>query len=101
MNRTLVALALLGAATHGVAQSYPTKPIRLIVAQAPGGPTDVVTRIYATKLSEIFGQQVVVDNRVGAGGTIVGEILSKAPPDGYTLCSMANGTAAIAPHFIK
>jgi tripartite-type tricarboxylate transporter receptor subunit TctC len=83
------------------AQTYPAKPIRMIVAQAAGGPTDVVTRIYATKLSEVLGQQVVVDNRVGAGGTIAGELVAQAPADGYTLCVMANGTAAIAPHFIK
>jgi tripartite-type tricarboxylate transporter receptor subunit TctC len=89
------------AANSALAQSYPTKPIRMIVAQAAGGPTDVVTRIYATKLSELLGQQVVVDNRVGAGGTIAGEIVAHAPADGYTLCVMANGTAAIAPHFIK
>lgn len=90
-------------APHAVvwAQTYPSKPIRMIVAQAAGGPTDVVTRIYATKLSEVLGQQVVVDNRVGAGGTIAGEIVAHAPADGYTLCVMANGTAAIAPHFIK
>lgn len=86
---------------HAQVQAYPTKPIRMIVAQAAGGPTDVVTRIYATKLSELLGQQVVVDNRVGAGGTIAGEIVAHAPADGYTLCVMANGTAAIAPHFIK
>lgn len=84
-----------------LAQSYPTKPIRMIVAQAPGGPTDIVTRIYATKLSEFLGQPIVVDNRVGAGGTIAGEIVAGAPADGYTLCAMANGTAAIAPHFIR
>ena len=83
------------------AQNYPTKPIRIIVAQAAGGPTDIVTRIYAAKLTELLGQQVVVDNRVGAGGVVAGELLSQAPADGYTLCVMANGTAAIAPHLIK
>ena len=98
-KRGLFLLCLLSASAF--AQSYPTKPIRMIVAQAAGGPTDVVTRIYATKLSELLGQQVVVDNRVGAGGTVAGEIVSRAPADGYTLCVMANGTAAIAPHFIK
>ncbi|MGZ8156511.1 MAG: Bug family tripartite tricarboxylate transporter substrate binding protein [Burkholderiales bacterium] len=96
----LAALAATGALAANV-ESYPTKPIRMIVAQAAGGPTDVVARIYATKLSEMLGQQVVVDNRVGAGGTIAGEIVSQAPADGYTLCVMANGTAAIAPHIIK
>ena len=83
------------------ADNYPAKPIRMIVAQAAGGPTDVVARIYGTKLSELLGQQVVVDNRVGAGGTIAGEMVAQAPADGYTLCVMANGTAAIAPHMVK
>ena len=73
----------------------------MIVAQAAGGPTDVVTRIYSAKLTELLGQQVVVDNRVGAGGTVAGEIVSHAPADGYTLCTMANGTAAISPHIMK
>src|SRR5688500_8734664 len=101
-NKALLILALsaiVPAAAH--AQAYPPKPIRMVVAQAPGGPTDVVARIYATKLSEVLGQQVVVDNRVGAGGTIAGELIAHAPADGYTLCVMANGTLAIAPHFIK
>ena len=79
-----------------LAQAYPTKPIRMVVSQAPGGPTDVVARIYATKLAEILGQPVVVDNRVSAGGTLAGEVVARAPADGYTLCVMANGTLAIA-----
>jgi tripartite-type tricarboxylate transporter receptor subunit TctC len=73
----------------------------MIVAQAAGGPTDIVTRIYSSKLSELLGQPVVVDNRVAAGGTVAGEIVARAPADGYTLCAMANGTAAIAPHLMK
>ncbi len=102
MRKALALAALAVSIPSGAfAQAYPTKPIRMIVAQAPGGPTDVVARIYATKLAEILGQQVVVDNRVGAGGTIAGELIAHAPADGYTLCVMANGTAAIAPHFIK
>ncbi len=99
----LIALSAIASITlsSSSAQTYPTKPIRIIVAQAAGGPTDLVTRIYATKLTELLGQQVVVDNRVGAGGVIAGELVSQAPADGYTLCVMANGTAAIAPHLIK
>jgi tripartite-type tricarboxylate transporter receptor subunit TctC len=94
-------LVLSVASGPASSQAYPTKPIRMIVAQAAGGPTDVVTRLVATKLTEQLGQQIVVDNRVGAGGTIAGEIVSHAPADGYTLCVMANGTAAIAPHLMK
>lgn len=99
----MMALSTIAASTGSVAlaQNYPLKPVRMIVAQAAGGPTDVVSRIFAAKLSELLGQQVVVDNRVGAGGSIAGEIVANAPADGYTLCVMANGSAAIAPHFIK
>ncbi|HKA43279.1 MAG TPA: tripartite tricarboxylate transporter substrate binding protein [Burkholderiales bacterium] len=83
------------------AQAYPTKPIRMLVAQAAGGPTDVVTRLYASRLSELLGQQVVVDNRPGAGGSIACDVVAHAPTDGYTLCSAANGTVAISPNFLK
>ena len=97
----LTLLALAVAADVAPAQQYPVKPIRVLVAQAAGGPTDVVTRIYGTKMSELLGQQMVVDNRPGAGGSVAGEIVARAPADGYTLCSAANGTIAIAPNFLK
>jgi tripartite-type tricarboxylate transporter receptor subunit TctC len=97
----LGALALVLWSAGGLAQHYPTKPIRMLVAQAAGGPTDVVTRLYGAKLSELLGQQVVVDNRPGAGGSIACELTANAPPDGYTFCAAANGTVAIAPHMIK
>lgn len=80
-----------------LAQTYPVKPIRLVVALAAGGPTDVVMRIYATKMSELLGQQMVVDNRAAAGGAVAGDIVAHAPADGYTLFAGANGTIAIAP----
>ena len=89
------------AAVSVSAQNFPTKPIRVLVAQAAGGPTDVTTRIYASKMSELLGQQMVVDKRPGAGGSVAGEIVARAPADGYTLCSAANGTIAIAPNFLK
>jgi tripartite-type tricarboxylate transporter receptor subunit TctC len=94
-------ITVAGATGGAIAQNYPTKPIRVLVAQAAGGPTDVVTRIYATKMTELLGQQVVVDNRPGAGGSVAGEIVARSPADGYTLCAAANGTVAIAPHFLK
>ena len=78
--------------------SYPTRPVRLVVALAAGGPTDVVMRLVAAKLSEQIGQQVVVDNRPAVGGSIAGEIVATAPADGYTLFAGANGTIAISPN---
>lgn len=68
-----------------LAQSYPARPLRLIVAFAPGGSVDVVARLVGQKLGESLGQQVVIDNRPGAGGNVSAEIAARAAPDGYTL----------------
>ena len=83
--RALGALIVMGAASLAAAQDYPTKPIRLVVPQPAGGPTDIVARLVAQKLGERLGQQVVVDNRPGAGSNIGTELVAKAPKDGYTL----------------
>jgi len=80
---TAIALALLSASAF--AQSYPTKPIRLVVGFTPGGVSDVLARAMSAKLSQNLGQQVVVDNRPGAGTTIASEFIAKSAPDGYTL----------------
>ena len=94
-----IACAIAAAQTAQAAEpAYPTRPIRLVVALAAGGPTDVVMRLVAAKMSEQLGQQIVVDNRPAVGGSVAGEIVSKAPADGYTLFSGANGTIAIAPN---
>jgi tripartite-type tricarboxylate transporter receptor subunit TctC len=93
--------ALAAQTPKGGEANFPTRPVRMIVAQAAGGPTDVAARVYAARLSEIMGQQTVVDNRHGAGGSVAGDIMSRAPADGYTLMVAANGTLAIAPHLIK
>ena len=74
--------------TIAVAQSYPTKPIRIIVGYPAGGPTDMIARTVAQKLSPALGQQVIVDNRPGASGIIGAELAVKAPPDGYTLLTV-------------
>jgi tripartite-type tricarboxylate transporter receptor subunit TctC len=80
----LCTITLLAIGTAG-AQTYPSKPLRWIVTYPPGGPTDVVARAVGAKLSEAWHQQVVIDNRAGAGGIIGTELAAKAPPDGYTL----------------
>jgi tripartite-type tricarboxylate transporter receptor subunit TctC len=73
---------------------YPDKPVRFVVPFAPGGGTDIIARVMAQKLSEAFGQSVIVDNRGGAGGTIGAEIAAKSTPDGYTMI-MVSGSYAV------
>src|SRR3954464_3306573 len=80
------------------AQTYPTKPIRLMHGFAPGSAIDVFSRPLAQKLSEALGQQVIVDARPGATGTIANELVSKAAPDGYTLLAAPGSAMAATPH---
>ena len=87
-------LALASTSTH--AQTYPNRPIRLIVPFAAGGAVDVLARLLAGKLSDQVGQPVIVENRPGAGGTLAADQVAKSPPDGYTILQNTNG-AAIAP----
>ena len=82
---------------HAAAQPYPSKPIRMIVPFPAGGATDIVARLIGQKLTEATGQQVIVDNRGGAGGTIGSDIAAKAPADGYNLLIGTSSTHAIAP----
>src|SRR5262245_10399174 len=88
---------LLLFALNASAQQWPVKPIKLIVPHAPGGNSDTFGRILAAKLSERVGQQVVVENRAGAGGTVGSEYTARSAPDGYTLLVGDNGTHAVAP----
>ncbi len=90
-------LACFPFAGTAVAQEYPNKPIRIIVPFAPGGATDVPTRMVAPKLAEALGQQVVVENRPGAGGIIGIEAAAKAPADGYTLLMATNAEYTMNP----
>ncbi len=90
-----VALALLAPQAGGAADNYPAKPIRFVVAFPPGGGTDIIARVIAQKLSERLAQQVVVDNRPGAGGNIGTDIVAKSAPDGYTMLMGSAGPLAI------
>ena len=85
-----LAAALLPAAA-AAQDAYPVKPVRVIVGLAPGGGTDIQTRLFAQKLSEAFGRSFVVENRPGAGGTVAYAQVAKSPPDGYTLLGVASG----------
>jgi len=82
-----------------IAQAYPVKPIRMIVPFPPGGPADIASRVIAKKLSEALGQQMILENRSGAGGTIGLEVASKSNADGYTLVLGSLSTLSIAPIF--
>jgi tripartite-type tricarboxylate transporter receptor subunit TctC len=83
---------------NAAAQSYPTKPVRLVHGFSPGAAIDVFSRPIAQKLSEALGQSVIVDSRPGATGTIANEFVSKAPPDGYTLLASPGSAMASTPH---
>jgi tripartite-type tricarboxylate transporter receptor subunit TctC len=87
----LLAMAALAAlSAPAAAQSWPTKPVRIVVPFGPGGPADVYARILGHELGEVLKQQFVVENKAGAGGTIGADIVAKAAPDGYTLLMMSN-----------
>jgi tripartite-type tricarboxylate transporter receptor subunit TctC len=85
LSRFIAALALASLAASAAAQDYPAKPVRLLVAFAPGTASDIIGRMFAEKLSQQMGQTFVVENRTGAGGTIAADAVAKAAPDGYTL----------------
>ncbi len=90
-----VTFVVLGAAAY--AQAYPTKPIRLVIGLSAGGPSDVMARTVAQALGDRLGQQIVVDNKTGAGGNIATNIVAKSSPDGYTLLFGSTGSLAVAP----
>src|ERR1700674_3954875 len=86
---TLLALAPLSS----LSQTYPTKPVHLIVAFAPGGPVEVVARLVAAKLPDILGQPVVVENRPSTSGNLGTQVVARSPPDGYTLLATSSAFA--------
>jgi tripartite-type tricarboxylate transporter receptor subunit TctC len=101
MRIAALLLAMLAAGGTASAQNFPNKSIRFLVGFAPGGSTDILARLIAQKMSENIGQQVVVDNRTGAGGIIAAEVLAKSPPDGYTMLACTTGNFAIIPYLYK
>jgi tripartite-type tricarboxylate transporter receptor subunit TctC len=92
-----IALALVGVIGPAAAQDYPNRPITLVVPFPPGGSTSIVARIVGEKMGEMLGQQMVIDNRGGAGGTIGTRAVAKSTPDGYTILLGYTGTLAIGP----
>ena len=93
----MVGIALAFPALSQAPAAYPNRPVKLVVPFPPGGPLDIVGRAIAQKLSEAWGQAVVVDNRPGAGGNIGADIVAKSPPDGYTILMGALSTHAVNP----
>ncbi len=91
------ALTILALTCGAKADDYPNRPVRILVSFSAGGPTDIVGRIFAQKLSELLGQQFYVENKVGAGGNIGADLAAKSPPDGYTLLVATVSTHAINP----
>lgn len=94
-----IALAQAGA-VHAADEAFPNRPIRLVVGFVPGGGTDVSARIIAQRLSEVIGEQLVVENKPGASGLIAGEMVAKAAPDGYTLLLANMQSTVSAPHML-
>ncbi|MBG6072298.1 MULTISPECIES: tripartite tricarboxylate transporter substrate binding protein [unclassified Polaromonas] len=97
---TVVTAAAWGAMPATAQERWPVKPVRLVVPFSPGGSTDVVARMIGQKLSVLWGQPVVVENRAGAGGNLGADMVAKSPADGYTLL-MASGSITINPHIYK
>jgi tripartite-type tricarboxylate transporter receptor subunit TctC len=105
MMKSVAPIVLFGAcalcATPGWTQSYPAKPVRIVIGFSPGSTTDLIGRVVAVKMGEGLGQPVVVDNRPGAGANIAAELVSKAPPDGYTVLLANAGIATGATAYVK
>lgn len=101
-HRPALAIAVLLAAvtTQLHAQNYPTRTVRMIIPFAPGGNTDIIGRVYAPKMAEALGQQIIIDNRGGAGSTIGTELAAKSAPDGYTIL-MVSAAHTINPAMAK
>jgi tripartite-type tricarboxylate transporter receptor subunit TctC len=96
----VAALVLLATAQFARAQDFPTRPVRIVVAFPPGGPTDFVGRLVADKMTTLLGQRVYIDNKPGANGTLGGGDVAKSDPDGYSLFLTTAGAVTVSPHIM-
>src|ERR1700704_5735828 len=101
MSAVLAACGALAAWAPAVAQTYPPRPITLVVPFAPGGSASTAARSVADKMSETLGQQIVIDNRGGAGGTVATRSVAKAAPDGYTILVVTSATVGTSPSLFQ
>ena len=99
--KSLIAVALLVLSQALAAQPYPSRPVALVVGFAPGGGTDTVARVVQRPFGERLGQQVIVDNKPGAGGNIATDMVAKSAPDGHTVMLANVGSLTVAPHLVK
>ena len=99
--RGVIAALGLAASAGAVAQAFPAKPVRIMVGSAAGGGTDIISRLLAQKLTDLWGQPVVVENRVGASATIAADFVAKAPADGYNVVMAVPNSHTIGPHLMK
>jgi tripartite-type tricarboxylate transporter receptor subunit TctC len=104
LQSLLVAVAALwplAAAQIAQADDFPSRPVHVVIAFPPGGPTDFVGRVVAEKMKDALGQSVIIDNKPGANGTLGGEFVAKADPDGYTLFLTTAGAVTVSPHIMS
>ena len=94
---TIVAVIAPASTGASAEDAYPSKPVRIIVSFAAGGPTDIVARVMGAKMGDLLGQQFIIENRTGAGGNLGADAVAKSAPDGYTLLMATVSTHAINP----
>ena len=101
MKTVVAVLAWLALSTSALAQSYPNRPVKVVVPWPPGQATDIAARVVAEKLQGAFGHAFVVENRPGAGGSLGSDVVAKSAPDGYTILAASSGPVSIMPSLQK